>query len=81
MFRLLDAWIDTSADLPTSFSDVRDHFLAQQLSEGGVEAEVDFAFDVPLEIAQQITGFRHDAPGEPERFTILKPIARNDLEC
>jgi hypothetical protein len=45
---------------------------------------VDYLFDVPLDAAVEITGFRHDGAGEnPGAYrdvTNLKPINGNSLE-
>jgi hypothetical protein len=63
--------LEVSGTLPPFFSEVRDTHLERQASEGGAAADVDFVFDVPLELARRIAGFRHDAAGEGERFEVL----------
>src|SRR5262249_6448576 len=52
--------LTTSGTLPDFFARVHAEALAQQAAEGGADAEVDCVFDVPLELARRITGFRHD---------------------
>ena len=66
--------LDAAGQLPPFFPEVRDQGLAQQAAEGGAGADVDLVFDVPLETARRITGFRHDAGGEPARFDVLEPV-------
>ena len=61
---------------PASFPAVRDRLLAEQEAEGGTESEVDFLFDLPLEMAEQTAGFRHDggSGSYPESFDELEPV-------
>jgi len=60
---------------PPSFTAVKDRLLAQQESEGGADADVDFVFDLPLELADEIVGFKHDGGTDsyPEVFEGLDP--------
>jgi hypothetical protein len=53
--------LSTRGALPDFFASVRDEALAEQAAEGGADAEVDCIFEVPLELARRITGFRHDS--------------------
>jgi hypothetical protein len=64
--------LDVSGQPPSFFVEIRDRLLGQQSAEGGSRAGVDFVFDVPLEVAQRIVGFKHDAAGDPERFDVLQ---------
>jgi hypothetical protein len=52
--------LESDGELPSQFADIRDRLFAQQTAEGGDQADVDFIFDVPLELAQSICGFKHD---------------------
>jgi len=63
--------------LPDFFAGVRDERLATQASEGGDEAQVDYVFEIPLELARRMTGFAHDgaASVEIDRFEILDPAS------
>ena len=45
---------------PESFTKIRDRLMAQQHAEGVEEPEVDHIFDVPVEVAKELTGFRYD---------------------
>jgi hypothetical protein len=64
--------LDVSGQPPLFFSEICDRLVRQQSAEGGSESDVDFVFDVPLEVAQRIVGFKHDAGGGPERFNVLQ---------
>jgi hypothetical protein len=52
--------LELDGDLPSQFSNIRDGLVAQQVAAGGEDADVDFIFDVPLELAQSVCGFKHD---------------------
>jgi hypothetical protein len=49
------AHLDAQGDLPAVFAAIRDH-LSKQQAHGGA----DYLFDIPIEVAKAITGFRHD---------------------
>ena len=70
---------DLSADgvLPDFFPSVRDALLAKQAAERGVDAGVDYVFEIPLELARRITGFAHDSAAsvEIDRFEVLDPAS------
>ncbi len=48
--------LDAQGDLPPVFAAVRDRLSASQSQRG----DADYIFDVPVEVAKAITGFRHD---------------------
>lgn len=52
--------VESSGDTPKSFSSLREKMLECQEAEGGDSADVDFVFDVPLLLAKELTGFKHD---------------------
>lgn len=52
--------LTASGQPPDSFDPIRSQLLAQQEAEGGTEAEVDLVFDIPLQVARSIVGFKHD---------------------
>jgi Family of unknown function (DUF6461) len=68
---------DLSADgvLPEFFAGVRDELLARQAAEGGEDAEVDYVFEIPLELARRISGFKHDSSASAaiDHFEVLDP--------
>jgi hypothetical protein len=60
---------------PKSMIDIRQRLTAQATSSGSEQSEIDFIFDVPVELARELTGFCHDrdTPGiEGTAFQILK---------
>jgi hypothetical protein len=62
--------LESTGELPTGFADVRD----RQQSKQQTSSDIDYIFDVPIELAASIVGFRHDdsfdgAASEP--FTVL----------
>jgi hypothetical protein len=64
--------LQTEGVLPEPFTDIRARLTAEQDQEGADKAGVDYIFDIPLETARALSGFRHDlwryGWGEP-RFT------------
>ncbi|WP_445370098.1 hypothetical protein ACH518_00365 (plasmid) [Methylomonas sp. HW2-6] len=66
---------------PELFSDLRVHYGSKQDAEGGKKAEVDWIFEIPLELAKSYVGFKHDEdiPGvEDGSFEILE-LSREGL--
>ena len=63
--------LETSGALPTFFAELRDAILSPAAADDD-EADVDYVFDVPLVLAQRVTGFKHDADGEPTRFDVFE---------
>jgi hypothetical protein len=45
---------------PAQFERIRAELEEQQQIEGGEEADVDFIFDIPLVLARELVGFKHD---------------------
>ncbi len=62
-------------DLPPTYEAVRARFAAQQDEEDpGDECGVDHYFEIPLELARQRVGFKHDEVGDAEgtrKFIVL----------
>ena len=75
--------LQTEGILPTQFDTIKSRLVDQQNAEGGEVADVDFIFDVPLELAKSICGFKHDSAvfewGEPEFFVAEQTIEEADL--
>jgi hypothetical protein len=62
---------------PDDLAQIRQSVIHRQASEGGDEPAIDFFFDIPLELAKRIVGFRHDerTPGvEAESFEVLRIV-------
>jgi hypothetical protein len=68
--------VSVSGAPPAEFHAIRDNLLAKQSEPQIGPWEVDYVFDVPVELALAICGFRHDRSrfdwGEP-RFTVARP--------
>ena len=67
---------------PGNFAAIRDRLLAQQDAEGIEEPEVDHVFDVPVEVAKELTGFRYDQSIDgiaPGAFEVLERIQSGSL--
>jgi hypothetical protein len=65
-------------EFPASFETLKQQYFAKQDEEDAGGAEVDLIFDLPLDLAAELTGFRHDE-GAPDRvFFELKekPVQR-----
>ena len=52
--------LQTEGSLPEAFAEIRARLTGEQDHEDRVDAEVDFIFDIPVELAMTLTGFRHD---------------------
>lgn len=46
--------------LPECLASIRDEMERAQEAEGGASANVDMLFEIPLRVAQALTGFKHD---------------------
>jgi hypothetical protein len=65
----------TQGTLPPEFGPIKIHLNAQQADNDRAEGDVDYIFDIPVELAAKLTGYRHDRWkfdwGTP-RFTALE---------
>jgi hypothetical protein len=63
--------------VPAEFSQIRATREAKQRTEDEADAEVDFIFDVPIDLAKALTGFRHDEAllARPRSVRVLAPRA------
>ena len=67
--------LEIKGEPPPFFASIRDRLRAKQQEAGGKKAAVDYIFDIPVETAQQFTGYRHDRdiPGASETpFEVLE---------
>jgi hypothetical protein len=55
------AHLEVSGTPPEAFAAIRAEGEAAQRKEDPEEPEVDHVFDIPVAVAQAVTGFRHDA--------------------
>ena len=74
--------LETSGDLPTDFSSIHDIALRKQRADSATRQPggwgVDHIFDVPLDTAATITGFRHDRAIREDAFRTLQSLAPAD---
>jgi hypothetical protein len=66
--------LDVHGEPPAPFAAIRDRLRAQQAAAGGKKADVDYIFDIPVELAHSVAGYRHDEdiPGKPkDAFEVL----------
>jgi hypothetical protein len=62
--------------VPSSLEGMQRSMVAQQKAAGGEKADVDHIYDIPAELAKELTGFRHDQgiPGmSGDVFEVLEP--------
>ncbi len=64
--------LEEQGSLPAQYGSVKGRLLAAQQRENEGAHEVDYVFDVPLEISEAIVGFKHDRILD-RRFEILRP--------
>ena len=67
--------LDISGDPPQGTRAIRKRAEAQQKADGADEAEVDYLCEVAIELAAELTGFRHDRSAPAIRFETLKKKA------
>ncbi|EKU75730.1 MULTISPECIES: hypothetical protein [Sphingobium] len=68
--------LSMTGDLPATFPAIRDRLFEEQKAEDAGSAEVDFIFDIPIELAQSVTGFRHDLwemDGRRPNWSVIEP--------
>lgn len=66
--------IDVRGELPDAVEAIYEEWQARQDEHGEDAAELDYIFQVPIEMAARLTGFRYDRdyPGDPAgRFEVL----------
>lgn len=64
--------LHTKGELPSTYTQALREATARQDAEDAGPGEVDFFFEVPLQVAKEMTGFKHDediAGVDYERFT------------
>jgi hypothetical protein len=52
--------LDVEGEPPPSFAEIRDRLQAEQIAAKARKERVDYIFDIPVEVASSITGYRHD---------------------
>jgi hypothetical protein len=71
--------LDVEGQPPAGFDPIRPSKMAEQGNDD--TGQVDYVFDVPLDVAQALCGFRHDlvppfAGAGAESFEVLEPVGR-----
>jgi hypothetical protein len=65
--------IRASGQLPEEYAGIEKASAEQQAEAGGKKADVDFFFEIPVETAKSLVGFRHDEAGlAADHFEILE---------
>jgi hypothetical protein len=52
--------IKASGNLPDDYPTIMHEYAAQQEGAGGANADTDYFFEIPLQVAKNIVGFKHD---------------------
>jgi hypothetical protein len=73
--------LSAEGDLPETFGPIRDRLFKEQEENGGANSDVDYIFDIPVQLACELCGYRHDQWrfdwGQPT-FARLRPT-RNGI--
>lgn len=67
--------IVASGNLPSDYGAIEREYKEAQRAAGGSEADVDYFFEIPLQAASNIVGFKHDevdSATEDERFMVFE---------
>jgi hypothetical protein len=54
--------LEIQGELPSGFASIRDEQFSKQHAAGWVKPGVDYIFEIPVELAASLTGFKHDDP-------------------
>ena len=52
--------LDIKGEAPSGLKVIAERLIAKQHAAGGEKADVDHVYDVPAELAKELTGYRHD---------------------
>jgi hypothetical protein len=52
--------LSTQGALPAEFEPIKKRLTSPQDASGGARSRVDYMFDIPVELAAELTGYRHD---------------------
>jgi len=63
--------LQVKGEPPAPFAAIRDRLRGEQAAAGGQKAGVDYIFDIPVELAEILTGYRHDTDIEGVSFEVL----------
>ncbi|UVC07287.1 hypothetical protein IHQ71_18975 [Rhizobium sp. TH2] len=75
--------LKTSGALPKQFKEIERRLLEEQEQSGSESSDTDYVFDIPIETAAMLTGYRHDQWkfdwGEPA-FTALAATISEEIK-
>ena len=66
--------LEEQGSLPEEYASIKQRLLAEQQREDQGAKEVDYVFEVPLQLAESIAGFKHDKALDAQ-FEILRPMS------
>lgn len=70
--------INSAGTLPDGYSAIEHEFSEEQKKSGGKKANTDFFFEIPLQMAKRIVGFKHDESGpDDENFSVFNGPSRS----
>jgi hypothetical protein len=52
--------LDVKGEAPAEVKGIAERLIAEQHADGGEKADVDHVYDVPADLAKELTGYRHD---------------------
>jgi hypothetical protein len=65
--------LSTSGLLPDGYAAIEQEFAGQQKHSGGEKSDTNYFFEIPLQMARSIVGFKHDEAGLEDRsFKVFK---------
>jgi uncharacterized protein DUF3859 len=65
--------IDIEGSLPPQLAGVPEELEAEQDHEQAGAGDVDFIFDIPVELSAQLTGYRYTDSGDDDEWIVLQP--------
>jgi hypothetical protein len=72
-------YLHLEGPVPPSATAIRERLMKEQQKNGGANSDVDYIFDIPVELAKELTGFRHDEEIEGlagAAFEVLEPVGK-----
>jgi hypothetical protein len=68
--------LSVEGEVPEVLTDIRNQLLKRQDEAGDQKPRVDYVFDVPVQLAAELCGYRHDRFVGGATFTRLEPATR-----
>ena len=70
--------LEAKGNLPANYQQILDRALTRQAESGGKQSMVDYIFEVPVELAESVTGYRHDKVLQGLTGKVFETLARTD---